>query len=202
MGDALHDALVADTAWALVLYFGGIALAQFFGLSLSPPTLLAVKVAPAWLVALVGAAAAALCSTLDYVWVPRAFHLRVLERARAHRLFDRAQRAANVAPFVTAGVFAGFPLPFIVIRVMLPLSRYPRWRFVLATAIGRFCRLFVTAYVGAWLEIPTRYLVALLVAGLFASGATALYHHRKHANDLAPAAPAPEPPAPPPTSRP
>ena len=58
--------------------------------------------------------------------------------------------------------------------MLVPLSGYPLARYVLAVALGRIARLFVIASVGEVLEIPTRYLVALLIFGVTVAAIAAL----------------------------
>src|SRR4051794_14187898 len=101
-------------------------------------TLLAVKTVPAWAVALAGAIAAGLDALVDYQVVRRLFRLKTLEAVQRHPLFARASRWANVAPFFTVFAFASVPAPFVIVRVLIPLSGYPMGRYAAAVALGRF----------------------------------------------------------------
>ena len=158
---------MSDPLLALGAYFGFMVLAlSVLALPLSPATLLAVKVAPPWLVALVATAAAAVASVFDYWFVRRAFRIRVLDQVRQRGLFQRAEGWARRAPFLTTLAFAGLPVPFTVARVLVPLIGYPRARFIIAVCLGRFARILVIALFGQAVEIPTEVLVGLLVAGL------------------------------------
>jgi uncharacterized membrane protein YdjX (TVP38/TMEM64 family) len=77
-----------------------------------------------------------------------------------------------VAPMTTVIFFAVTPLPFWVVRSLAILREYSISRFMIATAIGRFPRFFLYAWLGATLSVPTYIIVAVIVLGaLVAVGA-------------------------------
>lgn len=69
------------------------------------------------------------------------------------------------APFWTVVVFAFTPLPFFVVRALAILHRWPVWRFMLATLLGRMPRVFLYAWFGEVFAIPTWMLVAVILGG-------------------------------------
>ena len=69
------------------------------------------------------------------------------------------------APITTIIFFAATPLPIWVARSLAILHRYPLKRFMLATAVGRFPRFFVYAWLGSALSIPTYLIIAVIVLG-------------------------------------
>jgi hypothetical protein len=201
-----------------------MAASMLLSLPLSPATLLATKAAPPWLVALVGTLAAGLTAAFDHAVITRAVHLRegdgriarwlaqIGEKARAAPAFgasgsarylkavlERLERLAKVAPFLTTGIFAGFPLPFWIVRVLMPLSRYPRGRYVAAVMLGRFGRLFVIATFGTFVEIPNEILLGLIAFGVVAAIVGALVRRFRTSTDRA-TDPSPRSPKPAPTS--
>src|SRR5262245_3441687 len=101
------------------------------------PTLLFAHAGPPWLLALLASLAAAVGAVVDHHVVRRTFRIGLLERARNHRLFKVFEHWAKVAPFLTTVVFAAVPLPFFLVRVLMPLSGYPIERYVAAVALGR-----------------------------------------------------------------
>jgi uncharacterized membrane protein YdjX (TVP38/TMEM64 family) len=158
---------MSELATALALYFAFmVAAMSILSLPLAPATLLAAKVAPPWAVAVVAASAAAIAAVFDHYFIRRAFGLKLLSRVRSAPMFSKAERWAKVAPFFTTAAFAGFPIPFTIVRVLMPLSGYPVTRYVMAVALGRFPRIFVIAALGRAIDIPTEVLVALLVLGV------------------------------------
>lgn len=67
------------------------------------------------------------------------------------------------SPFWITMFFAVTPVPFWIARCLALLNKYPIWPFMLATAIGRFPRLFLYAWLGDLLRIPTPLLVGVAV---------------------------------------
>lgn len=181
----------------LLAYFGLMTVVFLSGfIPPSPPTLFFAQShsAPPWLIALAASMAAAVGAVFDHHFVRRAFRIAAFERARKHRLFEYFERWAKVAPFLTTTTFAAVPLPFFLVRVLMPLSGYPIRRYVAAVALGRYPRIFVIATIGKNIEIPDEILIGVFVTGSVIGGASALVRYLR--NRKARAAP-PEPPAPP-----
>lgn len=168
----------------------------------SPATLMAAKDNPPLLLAGLAAAAAAIAACLDWYLVRRVFRIGVLDRARKHRLFDRAERWAKVAPFLTTFAFAALPLPFMIPRVLMPLTGYPMPRFALAVALGRFPRVLVIASFGRVIDVPAWMLEAAFGAGIVAAIGAAIVRRvrARRASAGAPKGPDDAPPAPPTSS--
>ena len=96
----------------------------------------------------------------------------VLSRFRDHRRVRTAVRYFARYPFATTMVGAATPFPCWVIRVLAVLHRYPLRPYLIATAIGRFPRIYLYAWLGGLLQIPT----AVLLAVVFGSTAVVLLH--------------------------
>jgi len=97
-----------------------------------------------------------------YAWVLGWDRLADLQSRRSVRWgVDHFARA----PFWTVVVFAFTPLPFFVARGLAILHRWPVWRFMIATAVGRMPRIFLYAWFGDLLQIPTWMLVAVVIVG-------------------------------------
>ena len=174
-------------------FFAMIAVMSVASLPPSPPTLMAAKSNPAWLLALLAAVAAAIAALFDHWFVRRVFSLEHLARVRQHRLFDRAERWAKVAPFFTVVLFAAVPLPFMIPRVLMPLTGYPRLRYAGAVALGRFPRVYVLAAFGHVVDVPTWILEICFVGAIALGLLSALLRRLGWLGGGAPPAP-PEPP--------
>jgi uncharacterized membrane protein YdjX (TVP38/TMEM64 family) len=162
----------------LAIYFGVmVAATSVLSLPLAPPTLAAAQTAAPWAVALTATCAAVVASCFDHWFVRRAFKLRLLERFRHRRLFGKAEQWARVAPFWTTALFAAIPLPFTIVRVLMPLSGYPMAKYVGAVALGRFPRIFVIASFGALYEIPIPILAGIFGVTVGIGAITALARH-------------------------
>lgn len=162
----------------LLAYFGvlvGIFLVPVMAPTL--PTLYFAKTVPPWALATAASCAGCLTATADYHLVRRVFRLRALERVRGHRYFERFERWAKVAPFWTTLCFAAFPLPFILPRVLMPLSGYSIRRYVAAVTIGRYPRIFVIASFGEALEVPNEVLLVMLAGGALMGSIGLLVRH-------------------------
>ncbi len=155
-------------------FFAMIVVFSVASLPPSPPTLMAAKANPAWLLALLGGTAAAVAAVIDYHLVRRVFRIGALENARRHPLFERAERWARVAPFLTVVVFAAVPLPFMIPRVLMPVTGYPLHRYAAAVAIGRCQRILVLAAFGQIINVPDWVLEVLFAGGVAVAAGSAL----------------------------
>lgn len=120
-------------------------------------------------VALAACLGTCLAAAVDYPVVRAVCRNGSVQRAREGRWYRRAERAVMRFPFATIVVFAATPLPFYVVRVLAPAAGYPVWRYIVATAVGRFPRYVAIAWLGSVVEIP-----AWVLAGLFVALAAAL----------------------------
>jgi uncharacterized membrane protein YdjX (TVP38/TMEM64 family) len=87
-----------------------------------------------------------------YRWV---LDRRRLQALKQKRWIIRSVEYFARAPFVTTVVFAFTPLPFWVARVLAIYNTYPLARFMGATALGRLPRIFLYAWLGATLSLPS-----------------------------------------------
>ena len=87
------------------------------------------------------------------------------ESFRGNRTVRWGVHRFAASPATTTIIFAATPLPFWVVRGLAILHHYPLRRFMVATAIGRFPRFFVYAWLGSAFSIPTYLLVAIIVLG-------------------------------------
>lgn len=67
------------------------------------------------------------------------------------------------APFWMTVIFAFTPLPFWAARVLAILHKYPLWRFMVATIVGRVPRWYLYALFGGAFSVPTWILVGVMV---------------------------------------
>ena len=69
------------------------------------------------------------------------------------------------APFLVTIFFAFTPMPFWAVRGVAILQGYSIRPFMVATALGRFPRLFIYAWFGEMLLVPTPILVGIMLSG-------------------------------------
>lgn len=116
-------------------------------------------------------------ATLFIEWVN--YHLyrlardtRTVQSLTGGRWVQHLTRLFARLPFLAIVVCALGVVPYSVARCLSVLSRYPVGRHLLATAVGRFPRLWVIAALGAPLALPRSFLLgAVLFAIVFAAAA-------------------------------
>ncbi|HEU5169694.1 MAG TPA: hypothetical protein VFU46_04105 [Gemmatimonadales bacterium] len=123
----------------------------------------AAKFEPALRVSIVGLVAYMFTEYLNlqlYAW---AMGWERFQRVRGARWVEWGVARFARAPFTTVVIFAFTPLPFWVARCLAILGRYPMGRYLGATAVGRFPRILLYAWLGAVLQLQTVVLVGVVV---------------------------------------
>ena len=143
--------------------------------SASEPILIVFgKIYPPLLLGSLGVVGIALAEWVNYRVFGTVLHARKLSKVRSAKLTRLLVRWFDVQPFATVAVSALTPIPFWIARTCAVLAKYPMSRFILATAVGRFPRIFAIALLGTVLPISTSAVwagagVLLLVCVLVAS---------------------------------
>lgn len=127
-------------------------------------TLTAGAVEPPLLVAAVGIVVNLWVEFLKYRLVAGAWRLDWATRVRQRALVARVEAAFRRAPFFTVWFCSWSPAPYWLATVLASLAGYPVSRYLAATFLGRFPRLFVIAAFGAWLPSGPGLLVATVAA--------------------------------------
>jgi hypothetical protein len=125
----------------------------------------AAKYHPAIQVALVSLAVYMYMEYLNwhiYGWI---LSFQKLEKLRSNKWTQKGVKYFNRSPFLTISVWAVLPAPFWVCRCLALLGKYPVKRFLVATMIGRFPRMYLYAWLGERLRIPTPILIGIAVGG-------------------------------------
>lgn len=126
-----------------------------------------------WSTALVATAA-----TLGSAWVD-AVAFGPLMRRLAHRpILTRGavgwvRRRFGQAPFVILALSGVTPLPAWPLKAIAFAEHYPLGRYLLATALGRFPRYVLLAWLGVVVQIPTWALLLLAIVMILPSVRTA-----------------------------
>ena len=97
-----------------------------------------------------------------YAWV---LHGEKAAWLRRQRWVERSVGYFARAPFASVVVFAFTPLPFWAVRGLAILRGYSLRAFLVATALGRWPRFFLYAWLGYALHVPALVLVLVIVAG-------------------------------------
>lgn len=126
---------------------------------------------PGWLLALIGTAGATLSEAVNYRVIDWVAALPALAATKQRRAVRWSVDAFLKAPFWTTAFVIFSPLPDSAVRVLAPLGRYPMWKFLGATAVGRLPRFLLIAGLGWLVRFPPSLLLAgtvgvsLLIAG-------------------------------------
>ena len=134
----------------------------------TPPYVIALgKVFDPSIVAFTGAIGNCIAAFAEYhllLWIFSKSELQ--QRVKTNRIFQRFSYYFQRMAFVCL-VFTGFtPIPFEPFRFAAILVRYNLPLYLLAVLLGRFPRYYLIALIGDQFQIPTRYLVILLIASL------------------------------------
>lgn len=132
---------------------------------------------PAWLLALVGTVGATLSEAVNYRVIDWVAALPALSAMQQRRAVRWSVNAFLKAPFWATAFVIFTPLPDSVVRVLAPLARYPIWKFLGATAVGRLPRFLLIAGVGWLVHFPPAVLLGGTVGmSLLIVGRTGIVH--------------------------
>lgn len=112
------------------------------------------QVYPGVLVAVVGVTGQLCVEYVNYHLYNAAMHTQLLTAARESAVVRKTIAWFSVQPFWTVFMCALTPLPFWIARIAAPLAGYPMRRYLTATALGRFPRLWFYAALG--MVVPVR----------------------------------------------
>lgn len=166
--------------WQLVGYFWySVPGNSFAYLPHEPAVVYAGAIYDAWIVTVAGGVATMIAGIVDYYVVRKVFEFHRVAQVKESSIYRKAVRFFYWRPWITVAVFAVSPLPFYPIRLLAPSSGYPLWRYVSAYAVGRMPRYYLLAMGGAWVPVPTKYLLLMVVSIIATSIGLVLYVRRR-----------------------
>ena len=166
---ALGYLFLAGSRYSQLLgFFGYMSVACTLIPLPTPPYVIALgKVFDPAIVALAGAIGNCIAAFVEYqllLWICSKTELQ--QRVETNRIFQRFSYYFRRMAFVCL-VFTGFtPIPFEPFRFAAILTRYNLSLYLLAVLLGRFPRYYLIALIGHQFQIPTRYLIILLIVSL------------------------------------
>ena len=176
--------------WRLVGYFWySIPASSFVYLPHEPAVIYAGAIYDPKVVAVVGGMSAIVAAIIDYFIMKKVFELRRVAPIKQTALYKKAVRLFYWRPWPTLVALSFSPVPFYPLRVLAPSSNYPMWRYVSAYVTGRVPRYYLLAMGGAWMPVPTKYLVLMVLSLLVTSLLGVLWTRsrcRVEANSLTP----------------
>jgi membrane protein YqaA with SNARE-associated domain len=127
------------------------------------------KFYPAWIVALVSVTGTCLTELLNYSAFGYFADFRLFRRLSESRAVRKMIEVFNRAPFLALWVAGATPIPFYPFRFLVVLSRYPRWKYVLAVFTSRAPRMYLIALAGRLIRIPDSLLIVLVAVLIVAA---------------------------------
>jgi uncharacterized membrane protein YdjX (TVP38/TMEM64 family) len=147
----------------LTIWING-PIAPFLPATYEPLVILFGRVYPPLMVASVGTVGTIYAEYINYHLYQRVLQVATVERARESRLSVWVLKRFRRAPFLTIWLCSWSILPYWPVRFISPYAGYDVRRQMLATALGRFPRIWVFAMFGSLLRVDLRWL-ALAVLG-------------------------------------
>ena len=130
-------------------------------------------------VALVAALGTCIANLHDYYIVSALCRLGRVRKARQSRFHDDAVRWFQRAPFATLVAAAFLPLPIDFVRILAISAGTPRFRYLVASFVGRFPRYLALAYLSWQLQLSNRVIALVLAVTILGGLAKAAHHLRE-----------------------
>ncbi len=149
----------------LIGFFGYMSVACTLLPLPTPPYVIALgKAFDPSIVALIGAIGNCIAACVEYYLLIWFFSKTKLQQSvENNRIFQKFSDYFRRAAFMCL-IFTGFtPIPFEPFRFAAILAGYNLWLYLLAVLLGRFPRYYLIAVIGDQFQIPTHYLIILLI---------------------------------------
>lgn len=150
-------------AFLMITIFVNGPLAPLLPATYEPIQVIAGRVYPPLLVAMVGVVGTCYIEFINYYIYRYAIMHPRLEGARNSRLVRVTVALFNRSPFWSVWLCALTPLPYWAVRFLGPLTGYPIGPYMLATFLGRLPRYYLIARFGKWLPISNLALAIITV---------------------------------------
>lgn len=137
-------------------------LGMFMPATYEPILILFGRIYPPLLLGAAGILGTLYVEFLNYHLYARVLRTRTMAGLRDNLVVQRLVPLFNRAPFFTVWLCSWSPLPYWAVRILGPLAGYSVRRYLAATFLGRFPRLWFFAALGA-LPIPNSLLMPVIV---------------------------------------
>ncbi len=151
--------------FCLTLFVSG-PLSMVLPAAFEPMLMVAGRLYPPLVVALVGVAGNLYMDYVNYHLYGVVLQHPRLERARHSRIMQRMLALFQQRPFFAVWLCAWSPIPYWIVSMLAPLSRYSMAKYLLATFLGRAPRVWFFAALGLIVPVATQTLVTFAVAAV------------------------------------
>ncbi len=124
------------------------------------------RIYPPLLVALVAVAGNLYMDNINYHFFGAAIRHPRLERARKSRLVQRTLALFQRSPFFAVWLCSWSPIPYWIVSTLAPLSHYPKRKYLCATFLGRFPRVWFFAALGLVVPVSSQILVTYVACAI------------------------------------
>jgi uncharacterized membrane protein YdjX (TVP38/TMEM64 family) len=158
-------AAVGIVGFVVVTIWVNGPLGMFMPATYEPILMLFGRLYPPVVVGVAGIAGTLYVEFLNYHLYARVLRARSLTGFRENPVVERLVPLFDRAPFFTVWLCSWSPLPYWAVRILAPLAGYSVPRYLAATLLGRFPRLWFFAALGA-LPIPNRLLIPVVLVAV------------------------------------
>lgn len=170
VGLLLNPTIAALTGFVLYTALTNGPYSAVLPAAYEPVLLLYGGLFPPLLIAALGTIATVFVEWVNYHLYAHVRDTRVVRNLNGKPLAQRVTRMFERRPFLAVVLCAFGVVPFTIARCLSVLARYPVWRHLTATAVGRFPRLLAIAALGVTLHLPGWVLLAGVLFSLLVAG--------------------------------
>lgn len=149
----------------LTLFVSG-PISMVLPAAFEPMLMVAGRIYPPLLVTLIAVAGNLYMDYVNYHVYGAVFRHPRLERARNSKVVQRTLALFQRSPFFAIWLCAWSPIPYWIVSILAPLSRYSMRRYLFATFLGRAPRVWFFATLGLLVPVSTQVLVTCAIAAL------------------------------------
>ena len=136
-------------------------LGVFLPATYEPILMLFGRIYPPVLIGFIGIIGTLYIEGLNYYLYAKILQLKAFTPTRESVMVKRVVGWFQKAPFFTVWLCSWSPFPYWTVRVLAPIAEYPVRKYLLATFLGRFPRLWFFAALGAIWGVSYQVLLAI-----------------------------------------
>lgn len=157
-------------AFLIVTIWVNGPLGIFLPATYEPILMLFGRIYPPVLIGTIGIIGTLYIEGLNYYLYAKILHLKAFTPARESAMVKRVVGWFRRAPFFTVWMCSWSPFPYWTVRILAPIAGYPLRKYLLATLLGRFPRLWFFAALGLLWGVSPQVLLAISLGSIALAG--------------------------------
>ena len=153
-------------AFLIVTIWVNGPLGIFLPATYEPILMLFGRIYPPVLIGFIGILGTMYIEGLNYYLYAKILHLKAFTPARESAMVRRVVGWFQRAPFFTVWFCSWSPFPYWTVRILAPIAGYPVRKYLLATFLGRFPRLWFFAALGLFWGVSAQVLLAISLGSI------------------------------------